>query len=145
MSFAATSHFMIAIDQHPPRIFDDPHQDMVMKHDDESLDMKATNTMIGCLPLQGWQVHIEHTFLIRRLPPLVPPPQWPLPRHVPMDSDATNTRNKATLHGNVPIYYVRCARPRVTWHGNAQRQAPRSSTSTSSMHKSPRCHHLRTT
>ncbi|KAK1579641.1 hypothetical protein QYE76_016619, partial [Lolium multiflorum] len=45
MSFAATSHFMIAIDQHPPRIFDDTYQDMVMMHDDESLDMKAAKTL----------------------------------------------------------------------------------------------------
>jgi hypothetical protein len=138
MSFAATSHFMIAIDQHLPRVFDDTTQAMVMMHEDESLDMKATNTMIGCLPLQGWQVHIEHTFLIRRLPPLVPPPQWPLPRHVPMDSDATSASNKATLHGNVPISYVRCARPRVTWHGNAHRRAPTCSTSTSYKAKPPR-------
>jgi hypothetical protein len=53
MSFAATSHFMIAIDQHLPRVFDDTTQAMVMMHEDESLDMKATNTLIGCLPLQG--------------------------------------------------------------------------------------------
>jgi hypothetical protein len=53
MSFAATSHFMIAIDQHLPRVFDDTNQAMVMMHEDESLDMKATNTLIGCLPLQG--------------------------------------------------------------------------------------------
>jgi len=118
-------HLMVYIDILPHVIFDDTTQDMVMRREDESLDMK--------------------TFLIRRLLPLAPPPQWPLPRHMPMDSDATSASNKATLHGNVPISYVRCARPRVTWHGNAQRQAPRSSTSTSSMHKSPRCHHLRTT
>ena len=65
MIVADTSHLMIAIDHHLPRIFDDTHQDMVMRHEDESLDMKATNTIIGCLPLQGWQVHIKHTFLIR--------------------------------------------------------------------------------
>jgi len=118
-------HLMVYIDIRPHMIFDDTTQDMVMRQEDESLDMK--------------------TFLIRRLLPLAPPPQWPLPRHMPMDSDATSASNKATFHGNVPISYVRCARPRVTWHGNAQRQAPRSSTSTSSMHKSPRCHHLRTT
>jgi hypothetical protein len=118
-------HLMVYIDILPHMIFDDTTQDMVMRQEDESLDMK--------------------TFLIRRLLPLAPPPQWPLPRHMPMDSDATSASNKATFHGNVPISYVRCARPRVTWHGNAQRQAPRSSTSTSSMHKSPRCHHLRTT
>jgi hypothetical protein len=53
MSFAATSHFMISTDQHLPRVFDDTTQAMVMMHEDESLDMKATNTMIGCLPLQG--------------------------------------------------------------------------------------------
>ncbi|KAK1569828.1 hypothetical protein QYE76_016669 [Lolium multiflorum] len=105
MSFAATSHFMIAIDQHLPRIFDDTHQDMVMRQEDESLDMKATNTIIGCLPLQGWSLDMK-TFLIRRLLSLVPPPQWPLPRHMPMDSDATSASNKATLHGNVPISYV---------------------------------------
>ena len=138
MSFAATSHFMIAIDQHPPRIFDDTHQDMVMKHDDESLYMKATNTIIGCLPLQGWRGHIKKTFLIRRLLPFVPPPQWPIPRHMPMDSDATSASNKATLHGNVPISYVRCARPRVTRHGNAQSQAPKRSTLTSYKPKPPR-------
>ncbi|KAK1682557.1 hypothetical protein QYE76_043405 [Lolium multiflorum] len=106
MSFAATSHFMIAIDQHLPRVFDDTTQAMVMMHEDESLDMKATNTIIGCPLLQGRQVHIAHTFLMRRLPPLVPPPQWPLLRHTPMDSDATSASNKATLHGNVPISYV---------------------------------------
>jgi hypothetical protein len=138
MIFADTSHLMIAIDQHPPRIFDDTLQDMVMMHGDESLDMKATNTIIGCLPLQRWRGHIKRTFLIRRLPHLVPPPQWPPPRHMPMDFDATSESNKATFHGNVPISYVICARPRVTWHGNAQRQAPRSSKSTSHMHKSPR-------
>ncbi|KAK1652305.1 hypothetical protein QYE76_070110 [Lolium multiflorum] len=44
MSFAATSHFMIAIDQHLPRVFDDTTQAMVMMHEDESLDMKATST-----------------------------------------------------------------------------------------------------
>ncbi|KAK1681440.1 hypothetical protein QYE76_042288 [Lolium multiflorum] len=86
MAFADTSHLMIAIDHHLPRIFDDTHQDMVMRQEDESLDMK--------------------TFLIRRLLPLVPPPQWPLPRHMPMDSDATSASNKATFHGNVPISYV---------------------------------------
>jgi hypothetical protein len=112
MSFAATSHFMIAIDQHPPRIFDDTHQDMVMKHDDESL--------------------------IWPLPPLAPPPQWPLARHMPMDSDATSASNKATSHGNVPISYVGYARPRVMRHGNAQSQAPRRSTSTSYKPKTPR-------
>jgi hypothetical protein len=138
MSFAAISHFMIAIDHHLPRVFDDTTQAMVMMHEDEILDMKATNTMIGRLPLQGWQVHIEHTFLIRRLPPLAPPPQWPLAHHMPMDSDATSASNKATAHGNVPISYVRCARPRVTRHGNAQSQAPRHSTSTSYKPKPPR-------
>ena len=53
MSFAATRHFMISTDQHLPRVFDDTTQAMVMMHEDESLDMKATNTVIGCLPLQG--------------------------------------------------------------------------------------------
>ncbi|KAK1628066.1 hypothetical protein QYE76_002381 [Lolium multiflorum] len=61
MTFADTSHLMIAIDHHLPRIFDDTHQDMVMRHEDESLDMKATNTIIGCLPLQGWRGHIKRT------------------------------------------------------------------------------------
>ena len=65
MIIADTSPLMIAIDKHPPRIFDDTPQDMVMMQEDESLDMKATNTIIGCLPLQGWQVHIKRTFLIR--------------------------------------------------------------------------------
>ena len=65
MIIADTSHLMIAVDQHLPRIFDDTPQDMVMMQEDESLDMKATNTIIGCLPLQGWQVHIKRTFLIR--------------------------------------------------------------------------------
>ncbi|KAK1608537.1 hypothetical protein QYE76_032210 [Lolium multiflorum] len=60
-----TSHPMIAIDQHLPRIFDDTPQAMVMMREDESLNMTATNTIIGCLPLQGWQVHIKRTFLIR--------------------------------------------------------------------------------
>ncbi|KAK1615124.1 hypothetical protein QYE76_020641 [Lolium multiflorum] len=138
MTFADTSHLMIAIDHHLPRIFDDTHQDMVMRHEDESLDMKATNTIIGCLPLQGWRGHIKRTSLVRRLLPLVPPPQCPLPRHMPMDSDATSASNKAILHRNVPISYVRCERPRVTWHGNAHRQAPRCSTPTSYMSKPPR-------
>ncbi|KAK1679992.1 hypothetical protein QYE76_040840 [Lolium multiflorum] len=106
MSFAATSHFMIAIDQHLPRIFDGTTQAMVMMYEDEILDIKTTNTIIWCLPLRGWKVHIAHTFRLRRLPPLVPPPQWPLARHMPMDSDATSASNKATLHGNVPISYV---------------------------------------
>ena len=75
MIFADTSHLMIAIDHHLPRIFDDTHQDMVMRHEDESLDMMATNTIIGCLALQGWRGHIKRTFLVRRLPHLVPPPQ----------------------------------------------------------------------
>ncbi|KAK1602072.1 hypothetical protein QYE76_017115 [Lolium multiflorum] len=79
-------HLMVYIDIRPHMIFDDTTQDMVMRHEDESLDMK--------------------TFLIRRLLSLVPPPQWPLPRHMPMDSDATSASNKATLHGNVPISYV---------------------------------------
>jgi hypothetical protein len=136
--FTDTSHSMSAIDKHLPRIFDDTTQAMVMMPEDESLDMKTTTATIRCLPLRGWQVHIVHTFLIRRLPPLVPPPQWPLPRHMPMDSDATSASNKATLHGNVPISYVRCARPRVMRHGNAQRQAPRRSTSTSYKPKPPR-------
>ncbi|KAK1694623.1 hypothetical protein QYE76_011320 [Lolium multiflorum] len=80
-------HLMVYIDILPHMIFDDTTQDMVMRQEDESLDMK--------------------TFLIRRLLPLVPPPQWPLPRHMPMDSDATSASNKATFHGNVPISYVR--------------------------------------
>ncbi|KAK1608424.1 hypothetical protein QYE76_032097 [Lolium multiflorum] len=79
-------HLMVYIDIRPHMIFDDTTQDMVMRQEDESLDMK--------------------TFLIRRLLPLVPPPQWPLPRHMPMDSDATSASNKATFHGNVPISYV---------------------------------------
>ncbi|KAK1681473.1 hypothetical protein QYE76_042321 [Lolium multiflorum] len=79
-------HLMVYIDILPHMIFDDTTQDMVMRQEDESLDMK--------------------TFLIRRLLPLVPPPQWPLPRHMPMDSDATSASNKATFHGNVPISYV---------------------------------------
>ncbi|KAK1608162.1 hypothetical protein QYE76_031835 [Lolium multiflorum] len=79
-------HLMVYIDILPHMIFDDTTQDMVMRQEDESLDMK--------------------TFLIRRLLSLVPPPQWPLPRHMPMDSDATSASNKATLHGNVPISYV---------------------------------------
>ncbi|KAK1595408.1 hypothetical protein QYE76_018523 [Lolium multiflorum] len=79
-------HLMVYIDIRPHMIFDDTTQDMVMRQEDESLDMK--------------------TFLIRRLLPLAPPPQWPLPRHMPMDSDATSASNKATFHGNVPISYV---------------------------------------
>ncbi|KAK1681474.1 hypothetical protein QYE76_042322 [Lolium multiflorum] len=79
-------HLMVYIDIHPHMIFDDTAQDMVMRQEDENLDMK--------------------TFLIRRLLPLAPPPQWPLPRHMPMDSDATSASNKATFHGNVPISYV---------------------------------------
>ncbi|KAK1602327.1 hypothetical protein QYE76_048161 [Lolium multiflorum] len=79
-------HLMVYIDILPHMIFDDTTQDMVMRQEDESLDMK--------------------TFLIRRLLSLVPPPQWPLPRHMPMDSDATSASNKATFHGNVPISYV---------------------------------------
>ncbi|KAK1682130.1 hypothetical protein QYE76_042978 [Lolium multiflorum] len=79
-------HLMVYIDILPHMIFDDTTQDMVMRQEDESLDMK--------------------TFLIRRLLPLAPPPQWPLPRHMPMDSDATSASNKATFHGNVPISYV---------------------------------------
>ncbi|KAK1617423.1 hypothetical protein QYE76_022940 [Lolium multiflorum] len=79
-------HLMVYIDILPHLIFDDTTQDMVMRQEDESLDMK--------------------TFLIRRLLPLAPPPQWPLPRHMPMDSDATSASNKATFHGNVPISYV---------------------------------------
>ncbi|KAK1607895.1 hypothetical protein QYE76_031568 [Lolium multiflorum] len=79
-------HLMVYIDILPRMIFDDTTQDMVMRQEDESLDMK--------------------TFLIRRLLPLAPPPQWPLPRHMPMDSDATSASNKATFHGNVPISYV---------------------------------------
>jgi hypothetical protein len=138
MIFAVTSHLMIAIDKHPPRIFDDTHQDMVMKHEDESLDMKATNTILGCLPLQEWRGHFKRTFLVRQLIPLVPPPQWHLPRPMPMDSDATSASNKATFHGNVSISYVMCARPRVTCRGNAQRQAPTCSTSTSYKPKPPR-------
>ncbi|KAK1681163.1 hypothetical protein QYE76_042011 [Lolium multiflorum] len=99
-------HLMVYIGIRPHMIIDDTHQYMVMRQEDESLDMKATNTIIGCLPLQGWRGHIKKTFLIRRLLPLVPPPQWPLPRHMPMDSDATSASNKATSHGNVPISYV---------------------------------------
>ncbi|KAK1602195.1 hypothetical protein QYE76_018179 [Lolium multiflorum] len=79
-------HLMVYIDIRPHMIFDDTTQDMVMRQEDENLDMK--------------------TFLIRRLLPLAPPPQWPLPRHMPMDSDATSASNKATFHGNVPISYV---------------------------------------
>ena len=51
-----TCHLMIVIDT---------PQDMVMMQEDEILDMKATNTIIGYLPLQWWQVHIKRTFLIR--------------------------------------------------------------------------------
>ena len=65
MIIADKSHPMSAIGQHLPRIFDDTPQAMVMMRDDESLNMTATNTIIGCLPLQGWKVHIKHTFLIR--------------------------------------------------------------------------------
>jgi hypothetical protein len=65
MIIADTSHLMIAIDQHLRRIDDNTPQDMVMMQEDESLAMKATKTIIGYLPLQGWQVHIKRTFLIR--------------------------------------------------------------------------------
>jgi hypothetical protein len=65
MIISNTSHIMIAIDQHLPRIFDGTPQDMVMIQEDESLIMKATNTIIGCLPFKGWHVHIKRTFLIR--------------------------------------------------------------------------------
>ncbi|KAK1602005.1 hypothetical protein QYE76_027110 [Lolium multiflorum] len=80
-------HLMVYIDILPHMIFDDTTQDMVMRQEDESLDMK--------------------TFLIRRLLPLAPPPQWPLPRHMPMDSDATSepmTRARVkSIHDKVPI------------------------------------------
>jgi hypothetical protein len=52
MIIADTNHLMIAIDKHPPRIFDDTPRDIVMMREDESLDMKETHTILGCLLLQ---------------------------------------------------------------------------------------------
>ncbi|KAK1665730.1 hypothetical protein QYE76_053889 [Lolium multiflorum] len=56
-------HLMVYIDILPHMIFDDTTQDMVMRQEDESLDMKATHTIIGCLPLQGWRERIKKTSL----------------------------------------------------------------------------------
>jgi len=144
-----THHLMITIDDTP--------QDKMMTQEDDIHDMKATNTLIRCLPL------------------LPPPPQWHLqedqaptrsildlpssshaPRAIKKDiflplapsanarsatpkdmirgsaqiAHATNATTKATSHGNVPISYVSCAMLKITWLVTAQHHSPRSSTST---------------
>jgi hypothetical protein len=65
MIITNTSHILIAIDKPPPRIFDENPQAMVMMQEDENLDMKEINSIIGCLPLQECQGHIERTILVR--------------------------------------------------------------------------------
>ena len=56
---------MIVTDTCHLMIFIDTPQIMVMIREDDIHDMKATHIIIGCVPLQWWQVHIKRTFLIR--------------------------------------------------------------------------------
>jgi hypothetical protein len=90
MTITDTSHLISTIEKHPPRIFDNTTQDMVMMQEGKSLDMKRprlpklTTPTIWCPPS------------------LAPPPQWHL-------QEAQAPRRRPPNHMIINIKITNCA------------------------------------